>query len=51
MTDTMTDEQKQMKIAALKSRYNILLTNGKNAENQGVLRKISRQIRNLESEQ
>ena len=36
------------KIDALKARYNKLKVNGKNHEGQGVLRKLQRQIRNLE---
>lgn len=38
------------KLEALYSRYNKLKTNGRNTDSQGVLRKIKRQIRNLEKE-
>lgn len=35
------------KIAVLENRKNVLLSNGKNTEGCGVLRKIERQLRNL----
>lgn len=41
---------KKSKIETLKSRYNIIISRGKTAEDQGVLRKIKRKIRNLEKE-
>ena len=37
-------------ITALKSRKHRLEQNGKNSEGNGVLRKINRQIRNLEKQ-
>lgn len=36
---------------ALNARLNRLIRNGKNVESQGVIRKIKRQIRNLEKTQ
>ena len=41
---------KKSKIETLKNRYNIIISRGKTAEDQGVLRKIKRKIRNLEKE-
>lgn len=41
---------KKFKIETLKNRYNIIISRGKTAEDQGVLRKIKRKIRNLEKE-
>lgn len=38
-------------IAALESRKHRLEQNGKNSEDQGVLRKINRQIRNLKKKE
>lgn len=37
-------------LEAMKSRYNLIMSRGKTAEGQGVLRKIARKIRNLEKE-
>lgn len=37
-----------MSVEALKDRYNRLVRNGKNSEGTGVLRKIQRQIRNIQ---
>ena len=45
---SMTDE---MKIIALDARYNRLYRNGRNIKSPGVLRKISRKKRKLESQQ
>lgn len=36
---------------ALNARLNRLIRNGKNVESQGIIRKIKRQIRNLEKTQ
>ena len=41
---------KKSKIETLKNRYNIIISRGKTAEDQGVLRKIKRKIRNLKKE-
>ena len=41
---------KETQLAALYSRKQKLERNGKNAEGQGVLRKINRQIRNLQKQ-
>lgn len=41
---------KKSKIETLKNRYNIIISRGKTAEDQGVLRKIKRKICNLEKE-
>ena len=40
----------ESQIAALYARKNRLEKNGKNSEGNGVLRKINRQIRNLEKQ-
>ena len=39
---------KQLELKALVGRYNLILSRGKIAEGEGVLRKIRRKIRNLE---
>lgn len=41
---------KELELSALKSRYNLIISRGKTAEGQGVLRKIARKIRKLEQE-
>lgn len=41
---------KELELSALKSRYNLIMSRGKTAEGQGVLRKIARKIRKLEQE-
>lgn len=41
---------KETQLAALYDRKNKLEKNGKNSEGNGVLRKINRQIRNLEKQ-
>lgn len=41
---------KDLELKSLKSRYNLIMSRGKTAEGQGVLRKIKRKIRNLEKE-
>ena len=41
---------KETQLAALYDRKNRLEKNGKNSEGNGVLRKINRQIRNLEKQ-
>lgn len=41
---------KESGLKALKARYNLIMSRGKTAEGQGVLRKIARKIRNLEKE-
>lgn len=41
---------KELELKALKSRYNLILSRGKTAEGEGVLRKIRRKIRKLEKE-
>jgi hypothetical protein len=38
---------KEQKLALLEDRYNRLLENGKNIKSPGVVKKLSRQIRNL----
>ena len=39
---------KEIQLAILKDKYNRLSENGKNIKSTGVLRKLARQIRNLE---
>lgn len=39
---------KELELRALKSRYNLIMSRGKTAEGQGVLRKIGRKIRKVE---
>ena len=39
---------KQLELKALIGRYNLILSRGKTAEGEGVLRKIRRKIRKLE---
>lgn len=39
---------KQLELKALVGRYNLILSRGKTAEGEGVLRKIRRKIRKLE---
>ena len=41
---------KDLELKSLKSRYNIIMSRGKTAEGEGVLRKIRRKIRKLEKE-
>lgn len=41
---------KESELRALKSRYNLIMSRGKTAEGEGVLRKISRKIRKMEKE-
>ena len=41
---------KDLELKAAKSRYNLIISRGKTAEDQGVLRKIKRKIRKLEQE-
>ena len=41
---------KTSELQALKSRYNLIMSRGKTAEGEGVLRKIRRKIRKLEKE-
>ena len=41
---------KASELQALKSRYNLIMSRGKTAEGEGVLRKIRRKIRKLEKE-
>lgn len=41
---------KETQLKSLKSRYNLILSRGKTAEGEGVLRKIARKIRKLELE-
>lgn len=41
---------KDLELKSLKSRYNIIISRGKIAEGEGVLRKIRRKIRKLEKE-
>jgi len=41
---------KELALSALKSRYNLIMSRGKTADGQGVLRKIARKIRKLEQE-
>lgn len=41
---------KELELRALKGRYNLILSRGKTAEDEGVLRKIRRKIRRLERE-
>ena len=41
---------KELELRALKGRYNLIISRGKTAEGQGVLRKIGRKIRKLEKE-
>lgn len=41
---------KNLELESLKSRYNIIMSRGKTAEGEGVLRKIRRKIRKLEKE-
>lgn len=41
---------KESALKALKGRYNLILSRGKTAEGEGVLRKIRRKIRRLEKE-
>ena len=40
---------KEQKLAIMKDRYNKLKENGKNIDSAGVLKKLARQIRNLEN--
>lgn len=39
----------EMKLAILKDRYNKLTENNKNVKSTGVLKKLARQIRNMEN--
>lgn len=41
---------KELTLAALQNRYNIILSRGKTTEGEGVLRKIRRKIRHLKKE-
>lgn len=41
---------KEVKLAILKNRLSVLQSNGKNIESGGVVRKLKRQIRNMENE-
>lgn len=41
---------KVTELEAMKSRYNLIMSRGKTAEGQGVLRKVLRKIRKLEKE-
>lgn len=41
---------KVTELEAAKSRYNLIMSRGKTAEGQGVLRKVLRKIRKLEKE-
>lgn len=41
---------KDLELKSLKSRYNLIMSRGKTAEGEGVLRKIRRKIRKLEKE-
>ena len=41
---------KELKLEALKSRYNLIMSRRKTMESEGVLRKIRRKIRKLEKE-
>lgn len=41
---------KNLELKSLKNRYNIIMSRGKTAEGEGVLRKIRRKIRKLEKE-
>lgn len=41
---------KELELAALRNRYNIIKSRGKTSEGKGVLRKINRKIRKLEKE-
>ena len=41
---------KESKLKALKSRYNLIMSRGKTMEGQGVLRKIGRKIKKLKNE-
>lgn len=41
---------KDLELKSLKNRYNIIMSRGKTAEGEGVLRKIRRKIRKLEKE-
>ena len=47
--ETMT-MNKDLELESLKNRYNIIMSRGKTAEGEGVLRKIRRKIRKLEKE-
>jgi len=40
---------KEQKLALMKDRFSKLSENGKNIKSAGVLRKLARQIRNLEN--
>lgn len=41
---------KVTELEVMKSRYNLIMSRGKTAEGQGVLRKVLRKIRKLEKE-
>lgn len=41
---------KESELRALKGRYDLIMSRGKTAEGEGVLRKIGRKIRKLEKE-
>lgn len=46
----MNSKNLQSELAATQSRYDRLMANGKNSEGNGVLRKLSRKIRNIKKE-
>lgn len=50
MKREMMNMNKDLELKSLKSRYNIIMSRGKTAEGEGVLRKIRRKIRKLEKE-
>lgn len=41
---------KELELKAAKDRYHLIMSRGKTAQDEGVLRKIKRKIRNLEKE-